>query len=81
MITNTRNASIGGLKSTKINTTSFGNRSLRYSATWNNCIKSIKEFIGNKSISQLKSYMYLSIVINVIKVCLMFIKGFSWIYI
>ena len=54
----TRNASKGGLKIPKINTTSFGNRSLRYpgSTTWNNCIKSMKDFIDIKSISQLTSY-------------------------
>ena len=55
---NTRNAS-KGLKIPKMNTTSFGNRSLGYSGstTWNNCIKSIKDFIDIKSIIQLKSYM------------------------
>ena len=55
---NTRNASKGGLKIPKMNTTSFGNRSLRYSGStpWNNCIKPIKDFIDIKSKSQLKSY-------------------------
>ena len=55
---NTRNASKGGHKIPKMNTTSFGNRSLRYSGstTWNNCIKSIKDFIDIKSKSQLNSY-------------------------
>ena len=43
---NTRNASKGGLSIPKINTTSFGIRSLRYSSsvTWNECIKSINDF-------------------------------------
>ena len=53
---NTRNASKGGLSIPKINTTSFGIRSLRYSAsvTWNECIKSINDFKDSKSINQLK---------------------------
>ena len=56
---NTRNASKGGLSIPKINTTSFGIRSLRYSAsvTWNECIKSIYDFKDIKSINQLKNCM------------------------
>ena len=52
---NTRNASKGGLSIPKINTTSFGIRSLRYSAsvTWNECIKSINDFKDSKGINQL----------------------------
>ena len=43
---NTRNASKGRLSIPKINTTSFGIRSLGYSdsVTWNECIKSINDF-------------------------------------
>ena len=49
----TRNASKGGLSIPKINTTSFGIRSLRYSAsvTWDECIKSINDFKDIKSIN------------------------------
>ena len=56
---NTRNASKGGLSIPKINTTSFGIKSLRYSAsvTWNECIKSINDFKDIKSINQLKNCM------------------------
>ena len=56
---NTRNASKGGLIIPKIHTTSFGNRSLRYSASvlWNECIKSIKDFNNIKNINHLKSHM------------------------
>ena len=48
---NTGNASKRGLKIPKMNTTSLGNKSLRYSGstTWNNCIKSVKSFINFKS--------------------------------
>ena len=48
-----------GSQHSKINTTSFGNRSLRYSAsvTWNECIKSINDFKDIKSINQLKNFM------------------------
>ena len=55
---NTRNASKGDLSIPKINTTSFGIRSLRYSAsvTWNG-IKSINDFKDIKSINQLKNCM------------------------
>ena len=66
---NTRNASKGVPSIPMINTTSFGIRSLRYSAsvTWNECIKSINDFKDIKSINQLKNVMknYISIVINV----------------
>ena len=56
---NTRNASKGGLSIAKINITSFGIRSLRYSAsvTWNLCIKSINDLKDIKSISRLKNVM------------------------
>ena len=55
----TRNASKGGLSIPKINTTSFGIKLLRYSAsvTWNECIKSINDFKDIKSINQLKNCM------------------------
>ena len=56
---NTRNASKGGLSIPKINTTSFGIRSLRYSVsvTWNECIKSINDVKDINSINQLKNCM------------------------
>ena len=56
---NTRNASKGGLIIPKIHTTSFGNRSLRYSASvlWNEAIKSIKDFNNISNINQLKGHM------------------------
>ena len=56
---NTQNASKGGLSIPKINTTSFGIKSLRYSApvTWNEFIKSINDFKDIKSINQLKNCM------------------------
>ena len=56
---NTRNASRGGLSIPKINATSFGSISLRYSAsvTWNECTKPVKYFMDIKSMKQLKRFM------------------------
>ena len=63
---NTRNASKGGLSIPKINTTSFGIKSLGYSAsvTWNECIKSINDFKDIKSINQLKNCILKKLYIN-----------------
>ena len=56
---NTGNASRGGLSIPQINTTSFGSRSLRYpaSVTWNECIKSVKDFKDIKSMKHLQRFM------------------------
>ena len=56
---NTRNAVHDGFHIPSINTTTFGNKSLRYSAPvlWNNLLNDDKEINGINSNRQFKKYM------------------------
>ena len=76
---NTRNASKGGLSISKINTTSFGSRSLSYSAsvTWNECIKSVKDF----NVIVIVIFVVIVIVIVIIFIDILFECNYYYLFI